>query len=133
HRRLAIIARSAAGHQPITSPDCNKLLAYNGEVFNFRELRAELEAKGHEFRSHTDTEVVLHALDEWGSHAVERFNGMFALAVLDRSRREVVLARDRYGIKPLYYTVLGGTVLFASEIKAFLRHPGFRVDVDPHA
>lgn len=133
HRRLAIIDLSAAGHQPMISPDGNKVLAYNGEVFNFRELRSELEAKGHEFRSHTDTEVVLHALDEWGSGAVERFNGMFAFAVLDRTRREVVLARDRYGIKPLYYAVLGDTVLFASEIKAFLRHPGFRVAIDPHA
>src|SRR5205085_2749475 len=106
HRRLAIIDLSAAGHQPMVSPDGGRVLAYNGEVFNFRELRAELEVKGHEFRSHTDTEVVLHALDEWGSRAVERFNGMFAFAALDRTRHEVVLARDRYGIKPLYYTVL---------------------------
>jgi asparagine synthase (glutamine-hydrolysing) len=102
-------------------------------VYNFHELRAELEAKGYRFRSRTDTEVVLCAYKEWGAKCLDRFNGMFAFAIWDRRDQTLFLARDRYGIKPLYYTQLGNTLLFASEIKAFLKHPEFCVEVsEPH-
>lgn len=133
HRRLAIIDLSPAGHQPMATPEGDVLLAYNGEVYNFHALRIELEAKGYRFRSHTDTEVVLYAYKEWGSKCLDKFNGMFAFAVWDKRDQTLFLARDRYGIKPLYYTKFGNTFLFASEIKAFLSHPDFRVEVSgPH-
>lgn len=131
HRRLAIIDLTTAGHQPMGSADDRYVLTYNGEVYNFRELRVRLEALGHRFRSRSDTEVVLEAWAEWGEAAIHEFNGMFAFALLDRTRREVVLARDRYGIKPLYWTQLGDTVLFGSEIKSFVAHPAFRPELDP--
>ena len=123
HRRLAIIDLSEAGHQPMVTPEGDAVLSYNGEVYNFQELRTELEGNGYSFRSRTDTEVVLFAYKKWGIRCVERFNGMFAFAVWDKRSQTLLLARDRYGIKPLYYTQLGSTVLFASEIKAFLKHP----------
>ena len=130
HRRLSIIDLSSAGDQPMLTPDGRYVITYNGEVYNFRELRVELEALGHRFRSRTDTEVVLAGLAEWGDDALRRFNGMFALALWDAERRELLLARDRYGIKPLYYALLGETLLFASEIKAMRAHPAFRVEMD---
>lgn len=120
NRRLAIIDLSAAGHQPMANEDGSLLIVYNGELYNFRELMAELEGRGHRFRSHTDTEVVLHAVEEWGPAALDRFDGMFAFAVLDTRTRKLFLARDRFGIKPLYYAVDGDRLLFASEIKALL-------------
>ena len=131
HRRLAILALTPAGQQPMATPDGSHVLIYNGEVYNFAELRVELQALGHEFHSRTDSEVVLHALAQWGVAAVERFNGMFAFALYDRAAREVLLGRDRYGIKPLYYAERNGTVLFSSEIKALLAHPGYKVELDP--
>ena len=103
HRRLSIIDLSPAGHQPMISSDQRYVLTYNGEIYNFRELRTELEAKGHRFRSQTDSEVALCALAEWGTDALLKFNGMFALAFWDRKKKKLLLARDRYGIKPLYY------------------------------
>ncbi len=133
HRRLAILDLSPAGQQPMATPDGSHVLAYNGEVFNFAELRVELQALGHRFHSRTDSEVVLHALAEWGVEALDRLNGMFAFALYDRDKQEVLLGRDRYGIKPLYYTQRGSTVMFASEIKAFLAHPDFKVDLDDEA
>ncbi len=131
HRRLAILDLTPAGHQPMATPEGDVVLTYNGEVYNHRELRAELEAKGRRFRSRADSEVVLEAWREWGPACVERFNGMFAFAVWDARSRRLFLARDRYGIKPLYWTRLGGAFLFASEIKAFRRHPAFRAEVSP--
>jgi len=123
HRRLAVIDLSPAGQQPMANDAGELVLVYNGEVYNFQELRAELEAAGHRFRSRTDTEVVLRAYEVWGEACVERFNGMFALAIWDRRRRRLWLARDRYGIKPLYWYHRAGLLLFASEIKAILEHP----------
>ena len=125
HRRLSIIDLSPAGQQPMISADHRFVLSYNGEVYNYRELRAELEAKGYWFRSQTDSEVVLYALAAWGMDALPRFNGMFALALWDRQRRCLTLARDRYGIKPLYYARQGAAFAFGSEQKAILASPGF--------
>jgi asparagine synthase (glutamine-hydrolysing) len=130
HRRLAIIDLSSAAAQPMSSADGRFILTYNGEVYNFLELRQELEKKGHVFKSRSDTEVVLYALIEWGPKAVERFNGMFALALWDRSEHRLFLARDRYGIKPLYWRRDDRRFIFGSEIKAILAHPGSRVRVD---
>ncbi|HEV7565354.1 MAG TPA: asparagine synthase (glutamine-hydrolyzing) [Microbacteriaceae bacterium] len=129
NRRLAIIDLSDAGRQPMTNEDDSIVLTYNGEIYNFRELRTELERAGHTFRSHTDSEVVVHAYEEWGIAALERFNGMFAFALWDASRRRLVVARDRFGVKPVYYTRVGDALLFGSEIKSFLEHPAFRVEV----
>ena len=126
HRRLAIIDLSPAGHQPMISADHRYVLSYNGEIYNFRELRAELEAAGYWFRSRTDTEVLLYALAHWGSDALIKFNGMFALALWDRKERTLLLARDRYGIKPLYYAQQGTTFAFGSEQKAITVLPGFQ-------
>ena len=133
HRRLAIIDLSPAGHQPMVTADGQFALTYNGELYNFQELRAELEGRGRQFRSRSDTEVILQAYAEWGPEAVHRFNGMFALAIWDRTRQELFLARDRYGIKPLYYLFVGSHFIFASEQKAILTHPAVTRDLDLEA
>ncbi|WP_086563288.1 asparagine synthase (glutamine-hydrolyzing) [Streptomyces africanus] len=128
HRRLAVID-PAGGAQPMTAevgPDGSPVvLAYTGEVYNFRQLRAELTGLGHRFRTRSDTEVVLRAYIEWGAGFVERLNGMFAFAIWDSVREEMVLARDRLGVKPLYYAPRRHGVVFASEPKGILAHPGF--------
>lgn len=133
HRRLAIIDLSPLGHQPMATPDGRFVLTYNGEVYNFQELRLELEAKGHAFRSRTDSEVVLHAYAEWGADCVRRFNGMFAFAIWDKDKLELFLARDRYGVKPLYYTTVGNTLVFGSEVKALLAHSRVGRELDHEA
>jgi asparagine synthase (glutamine-hydrolysing) len=133
HRRLAVIDLTSAGHQPMMTQDGRYVLSYNGEIYNFQELRLELEARGHHFRSKTDAEVVLYAYVEWGEKALDRFNGMFAFAIWDRRRQELFLARDRYGVKPLYYGLHGHTFAFSSEIKAILAHPSYRTEMDKEA
>ncbi|WP_223414078.1 MULTISPECIES: asparagine synthase (glutamine-hydrolyzing) [unclassified Pseudomonas] len=133
HRRLAIIDLSPAGHQPIASVSQRYVMVYNGEVYNYRELRTELETLGYQFRSRTDSEVVLNALIAWGVKALERFNGMFGLALWDRQEQTLLLARDRYGIKPLYYSMQGQTLAFGSEQKAILAIPEFRRSLDKEA
>jgi asparagine synthase (glutamine-hydrolysing) len=133
HRRLAIIDLSPGGHQPMVSTDGHCVLSYNGEIYNYKELRVELESLGWGFRSQSDTEVLLNAYAQWGIEAINRLNGMFAFSIWDRSRQELFLARDRYGVKPLYYTLSKGVFLFASEVKALLRHPGCSVNVDQEA
>jgi asparagine synthase (glutamine-hydrolysing) len=130
HRRLSIIDLSPAGRQPMSTEDGRYTISYNGEVYNFRELRSELEALGHRFKSKTDSEVVLKAWAQWGADSLVRFNGMFAFAIWDARRRELLLARDRYGVKPLYYARQNGTLWFGSEIKALLSVPSFRSDID---
>jgi len=130
HRRLAIIDPSPAGHQPMITEDGSVSITYNGEVYNFRELRAELEALGYKFRSNTDTEVVLDAFHRWGTESVSRLNGIFAFAAWDKRTQTLTLARDRYGTKPVYYYQKEETFLFASEIKSFLLHPDFNVELD---
>lgn len=133
HRRLAIIDLSPAGHQPILSVSQRHVLVYNGEIYNFRELRAELAVLGYQFRSKTDSEVVLNALIAWGPKALDRFNGMFGLALWDRQEQTLLLARDRYGIKPLYYSQQGRTLAFGSEQKAILAMPEFQRSLDKEA
>lgn len=133
HRRLAIIDLSPLGHQPMATRDSRYVLSYNGEIYNFNELRVELEALGHGFNSKTDTEVLLHAWAEWGSSCVSKLNGMFAFAMWDNSERTLHLVRDRYGIKPLYYAVWDNTLLFGSEQKAILAHPESRKEIDKEA
>jgi asparagine synthase (glutamine-hydrolysing) len=130
HRRLSIIDLSPAGHQPMISSDHRYVLTYNGEIYNYRELRLELEAAGHWFRSGTDSEVLLYALAHWGVEALDRLNGMFAFGLWDRQERTLLLARDRYGIKPLYVSRQGTTFAFASEQKAILARPEFRRSLD---
>jgi asparagine synthase (glutamine-hydrolysing) len=133
HRRLAIIDLSPAGHQPMITTDGQYAISYNGEVYNFQELRVELESLGHQFRSRTDSEVILNAYAQWGPECVDRFNGMFAFAVWDKTKQELFLARDRYGIKPLYYTFVNNYFLFSSEQKAILTHPEVSREVDLEA
>lgn len=133
HRRLAIVDLSPAGHQPMVSADHRYVVSYNGEIYNHLEIRAELEAKGYWFRSKSDTEVLLYAFAEWGIKALPRFNGMFAVALYDRQKKTLLLARDRYGIKPLYYSIQDGVVSFASEQKAILQNPDFRKSLDKAA
>ena len=119
-RRLAILDLSPAGHQPMHDTQRGNWLAYNGEVFNFRELRDELLRAGFTFRSNCDTEVILHGYGQWGEGLFEKLEGMFAVAIWDRERQQMLLARDRHGIKPLYYAQSGNNFLFASEIRALL-------------
>ena len=133
HRRLAIIDLSPAGNQPMISADHRYVLTYNGEIYNHRELRIELEAVGYWFRSKSDSEVVLYALAHWGADALIKFNGMFALALWDRKERTLMLARDRYGIKPLYYSHQNHRFAFGSEQKAITVHPHFARTLDKQA
>src|SRR5712691_3341487 len=132
HNRLSIIDLSSAGHQPMISEDGNFVLDYNGEIYNFLQLRKELEGLGHQFISRTDSEVVLRSFMEWGAASVERFCGMFAFAVWSRKSGKLFLARDPLGMKPLYYAALpgGNGFVFASEIKAFLSLPNFSLKVN---
>jgi asparagine synthase (glutamine-hydrolysing) len=130
HRRLSIIDLTTGGSQPMATPDGRLVVTYNGEIYNFLELRQELEAKGHKFRSRSDTEVLLSAWAEWSLLALTKFNGMFAFAIWDKKQRELTLVRDRYGIKPLYYARKNNTLLFGSEIKALLAHPLMRAEAD---
>jgi asparagine synthase (glutamine-hydrolysing) len=129
HRRLSIIDLSSAGHQPMTSDDVS--IVYNGEIYNFKKIRKNLEEYGHKFKSNTDTEVVLKSYLQWGVDCLKKFIGMFAFAIWDDRKKRLFLARDRIGIKPLYYHFSNGTFLFASELKAFMAFSIFTKDIDP--
>jgi asparagine synthase (glutamine-hydrolysing) len=133
HRRLSIVDLSPLGRNPMTRGDGRLWITFNGEVYNFRELRAELERAGHVFKSQTDTEVVLAAYDEWGTECVHRLAGMFAFALWDAARQRLWLVRDRLGKKPLYYSLRGGTLTFASELKGLVADPAFPRDIDHEA
>ena len=134
HRRLAIVDLSDAGHQPMMSDSDNLVMSFNGEVYNFAELRRELEVSGCHFRGHSDTEVMLAAFESFGiRRSLRRFAGMFALALWDRRQRILHLVRDRLGKKPLYVALQRGALLFASELKAIRAVPGFQASVDPAA
>ena len=128
-RRLSIIDL-ATGHQPIPNEDGSVWIVFNGEIYNYRELRRELEAAGHRFCTSTDTETIVHAYEEWGSGAIGRLRGMFGLAIWDANARTLLVARDRIGIKPLHYAVVGGRLYFGSEIKSLLEAPDLRRDLD---
>ena len=132
NRRLSIIDIEG-GSQPIANEDGTINVVYNGEIYNYIELRGELEKKGHIFKTHSDTEVIVHGYEEWGEDCTNRFNGIFAFALWDSSRRRLLLARDHLGVKPLYYTLLGNRLLFASEIKALLADPECPKEVDLQA
>ena len=130
HRRLAVIDIESSTQPMIALVPEPVVLTYSGKVYNFRELHSELEALGHRFRTRSDTEVVLHAYLEWGANCVQRLNGMFAFAIWDDRRQELLLARDRLGIKPLYYAEQGSGLLFGSEPKALLANPLFQPEID---
>ena len=131
-RRLSIID-VAGGKQPITNEDGSIVIVYNGETYNYLELRTQLQSDGHVFTTHTDTETVVHLYEKMGPDCVTRLNGMFAFALWDSRKRRLMLARDRFGVKPLYYTWDGERLAFASEIKALCTLPGFNVSPDPAA
>jgi len=133
HRRLSIIDLSPAGKQPMQTRDGRFVLSYNGEIYNFAALRVELESLGWQFHSKTDSEVVLNAYAQWGADCLDRFNGMFAFAIWDKTTRELFIARDRYGIKPMYYYAADGMIAFGSEVKAILQHPACSAGLDPEA
>ena len=130
HKRLAILDTSEKGAQPMTSKSKNWTIVFNGCIYNFLELKKDLKLKGHIFQSETDTEVICEGLDEYGTEFFERLNGMFAIAAWNNEEKELFLSRDRYGIKPLYYWFNGETFCFASEIKAIIKHPEYKIDVD---
>ena len=132
HRRLAIIDR-AGGRQPMGNADGSCWIVFNGEIYNHRLLRQELEARGYRFRTQSDTEAILHAYEEYGPGCVDRLEGMFAFAIYDRVKREVFIARDRLGKKPLFYATMGGALHFASEMKSLWESPAWNGDLDPAA
>jgi len=134
HRRLSILDTTQAGHQPMQSSTGRYILTYNGEVYNFLELRVDLEQRGHTFHTHTDTEVILAACEAWGIQAaLKKFNGMFAIAIWDRSESKLYLVRDRLGKKPLYYYYDQTSFLFASELKSFYEVENFKREISPEA
>lgn len=131
HRRLSIIDLSEGGSQPQTYQSLH--ITFNGEVYNYAEIKKELEAKGHQFHSHSDTEVILHSYSEWGSAALQRFIGMFAFVIYDEARQKLFACRDRAGVKPFFYYWKDGLLLFGSELKALMQHPGFVKEIDTNA
>jgi asparagine synthase (glutamine-hydrolysing) len=133
HRRLSIIDLTDSGSQPMVSHDGRYVLSYNGEIYNFKELRVELAGLGRKFRGESDTEVVLNALAEWGTNALLKFNGMFALALWDRIQKKMLIARDRYGVKPIYYSLEANRFSFGSEQKAITALPGFKKTLNQQA
>ena len=133
HARLAIIDLSKTGQQPMTNEDGSLHVVVNGEIYNYRQLRADLQAHGHSFCSRSDSEVVLHLYEQYGDDCVQHLEGMFALALWDARRRRLLLARDRFGIKPLYFTEQGERLHFASELIALTHGRGSAADIDPQA
>lgn len=130
HRRLSVLDLSPNGHQPMFSPDNDVVIVYNGEIYNFHELREELKNVGATFKSNCDTEVILHSYLAWGISCVNRFNGMFAIAILDCKEKTLYLVRDRMGVKPLFYYYDGFNLAFGSELKSILKYPGFKKEID---
>ena len=128
-RRLSIIDLNN-GSQPIYNEDKTKVIVFNGEIYNFKELRAALEEKGHVFSTNTDTEVLVHGYEEYSEGILDKLRGMFAFVIYDVNTKEVFAARDFYGIKPFYYAVMGDTLFFGSEIKSFLIHPDFKKELN---
>ena len=133
HRRLAVIDRSAAGHQPMSDASGELTITFNGEIYNFADLTAGLIARGHQFKTRSDTETIVHAYEEYGVNCMKDFRGMFAFAIWDRKQKRLLLVRDRVGIKPVYYYQGKDFFIFASEIKSILQHPRVPREVDREA
>src|SRR4030043_1573093 len=129
HRLLSIIDL-VSGQQPLSNEDGTVWVIFNGEIYNFQELRSELEKLGHRFKTNSDTEAIAHSYEEYGEECFKHFNGMFAIGIWDEKKKQMILARDRMGKKPLYYKLLNGTFLFASELKAIMAYPNFQRKVD---
>ena len=132
HRRLSIFDLSELGHQPMKSADGNLVIVFNGEIYNFKELRSELEKDGVTFKSDCDTEVILYSYAKWGDECFTKFNGMFAIAIWDIKRDALIIARDRMGVKPFYYYYdpAERDFVFASELKPIMKYPYFHKDID---
>jgi len=131
HRRLSILDLSEAGHQPMSSADKSIWITFNGEIYNYQEIKKELAELGYTFKSNTDTEMIIYAYQEFGTQCLEKFNGMFSFAIYDSNKNQIFCARDRFGIKPFHYGFLtNGDFVFASEIKALLEHPAFKKEID---
>ncbi len=130
HARLSILDLSPAGHQPMFSSDKKIVIIFNGEIYNFLEIREDLKSRGHKFKSDSDTEVILAAYEEFGENCFEKFEGMFAIAIYDFAQKKLLLARDRMGEKPLYWTLAGKTLIFGSEMAALTKHPLFKKEID---
>ncbi len=133
HRRLSIIDVSSSGDQPIFNEDGSMVIIFNGEIYNYREIREQLVKAGHIFKTNTDTEVLLHGYEEYGEKLLNMLRGMFAFVIWDKNKRELFGARDFFGIKPMYYAIMGKTLMFGSEIKSFLAHPHFRKELNTTA
>ncbi|MBR1591909.1 MAG: asparagine synthase (glutamine-hydrolyzing) [Ruminococcus sp.] len=133
HRRLSIIDTGAGGNQPIFNEDGNIVIVFNGEIYNYRELREELRSKGHVFRTNTDTEVLVHGYEEYGTEMLNKLRGMFSFVIWDKNEKQLFGARDFFGIKPMYYAKMGKTFMFGSEIKSFLDHPDFKKELNVSA
>ncbi len=130
HRRLSIIDLSEAGRQPMSDRNEDVWITFNGEIYNFQEIREELKKRGYRFKSQTDTEVIINAYKEWGTDCLQKFNGMFAFGIYDEGKEIIFLARDRVGKKPLHYARYDGKFVFASELKAFLKDKVFPREID---
>ncbi len=130
HRRLSFLDLSEAGRQPMCNEDGKVWIVFNGEIYNYVELAAELKRSGHTFKTTSDTEVIIHGYEQWGHQVVDHLKGMFAFCILDQNKRELFLSRDRFGIKPLYYRLTSNTLVFASELKAIVAEPGYKPEVD---
>lgn len=133
HRRLSIIDVSSQGDQPIFNEDNSMVIVFNGEIYNYAEIREELIGAGHKFRTNTDTEVIIHGYEEYGEKLLDRLRGMFSFVIWDRNKKKLFGARDFFGIKPLYYAIMGKSFMFGSEIKCFLEHPNFRKELNTEA
>ncbi|MDE6426189.1 MAG: asparagine synthase (glutamine-hydrolyzing) [Ruminococcus sp.] len=133
HRRLSIIDVSSQGDQPIFNEDKSMVIVFNGEIYNYAEIREELSGAGHTFRTNTDTEVIIHGYEEYGEKLLEKLRGMFSFVIWDKNKRKLFGARDFFGIKPLYYAIMGKSFMFGSEIKCFLEHPNFRKELNTDA
>lgn len=133
HRRLSIIDVSSQGDQPIFNEDNSMVIVFNGEIYNYSEIRQELIGKGHVFRTNTDTEVLIHGYEQYGEKILDRLRGMFSFVIWDKNKKELFGARDFFGIKPMYYAIMGKTFMFGSEIKSFLEHPDFKKELNPAA
>ena len=133
HRRLSIIDISSQGDQPIFNEDGSLVIVFNGEIYNYKEIREKLVSAGHTFRTNTDTEVLIHGYEEYGEKLLSKLRGMFSFVIWDKKNKELFGARDFFGIKPMYYALMGNTFMFGSEIKSFLPHPAFKKELNTAA